>query len=50
MHFRPPHDLIEHDGHGGKHGNQAEQSGGVEILREQRGEVTDAGDRAYGTR
>src|SRR3954462_12089434 len=45
MHFRAPHDLIEHDGHGGKHGDQAEQPGGVEILREQRGEMTDAGGR-----
>src|SRR4051812_7061566 len=45
MDFGAADDLVEHDGHGGEHRDQAEQLGRVEILGEQGREIADAGGR-----
>jgi hypothetical protein len=43
MHLGVAGDLVEHDRHGGQQRDQAEQLGRVEVLREQGGEIADAG-------
>jgi hypothetical protein len=43
MHLGAADDLVEHDRQGGQQRDQAKQLGRVEVLREQGGEIADAG-------